>query len=111
MEEGYDMNWEDEIRKEIPLDDYMKLLSLLIHRVGTETQVLVKTYKSFAKLVREQKDYELMRMLEPVLKNFKSVNDDMLDVIVMLEERYSPEETPSTEDNLFDEDEWRRQMR
>ena len=105
------MNWEDEIRKKMPLDDYMKMLSIIINKVGTETETLVKTYRSFSQVVREQDDYELMKLLEPVLENFKAVNTDMLNLIVMLEKRYAPEETPSTDDNLFDEDEWRRQMR
>ena len=42
------MNWEDEIRKKMPLDDYMKMLSIIINKVGTETETLVKTYRSFS---------------------------------------------------------------
>lgn len=105
------MSWEDEIRKELPKDEYAMMLSLLINRIGTETEILVKTYRAFSQLVREQNDYELMKALEPVLDNFKTVNTDMLDLVVMLEKRYEPEETPRTKDSLFDEDEWRRKMR
>ena len=102
------MSWEDEIKKNNKNNDsYKKMLDILRDEFKNEVLESGETLKKILKLMVEFDDREAIDEIRPfILKH----NDALLSLDEYLDQ-VTDEIPDNTNQNLFDEDEWRREMR